>query len=1291
MEDKKTVLPVTPETDREHEVTIKELTIQLRGRDAQVLEVWDPIGEEWVVVARKNLGGEDVSIVTNIFQKGLELPNFRLRNLSQGKVVGTARSKQVQIERIGATKVKIEFPDVASTNGKTPTNTTITIAPGVQEETPADDVGVSQRALSEGGATLNPADVGTLQRSTHNVISFDLTTERTPYGFSAFQLQDENGEWITVSEVIHEAGGYWSDNHIRFSQRKDQEPPKARFITAAEDNIDVAVGGDRQDSSEQFDDGYWSYVDLPDQIGYAGENATAVVMRIRPEKLPETDRQLWSGTVSLEPDNMNGIQHLQVKDEHGDWITVSTGVEAGPVGWTKQDIRFNYYSDDGAPEMRVITSEKDKVYIGKDADHMEGYVNGPSHFWVRLNLPGTDGTTNFTFAGDKVETNTPIAEDPNDVRLANIELQGDGPYGFSELQYKNKDGEWETLSSTNGETNSAFTPLLPPAEWIQKNVSFLYDGSKGAPELRFATSRGDIVDIKDHGPAIVSYDGDDKAFTARIDLDDEAFADGNNATTITFKSDPAPGLQDDDIDTVPQRPESLEDEVNVLLIGLSGGETLTSRSDAIADLEAQQLIHVDTDGTITFRPGNFSDQNRFDIFKASVAADPGTATRPSDLLENLGIGGSDQARIDELGDDDGYLDATDIPILVRIREELGDVASFLRAPDATAENRSSLQFFSTSHRSRGRGLPRVLEFAQPEIFENIRMRDPVSPFTTGKKTDISGVIWEDRNGNRIIDSGEDLVRGAIVFKDDNANGKYDYGEVYELTDIGGHYKFDRTSAGTFMLGADARSRPGLPKAQDRTNHQVDGISGIRASMARSAARFRNNTRRDYYGHDLSVFSVRGENMTGNGVEIFLFEDHFDYWSDPKLSQRKFDQTNFPGSPNPSEFNVNHAKKMSHIITNGAPDAHVTITGGTVGAPEVLELTQIAKDNPSIPFVFNMSSSSNLETTDRSEELLKGLDQDNITIVVAMGNNRDSPIYNQYLRLPNVIAVGGQDNGYSVHPGSGFSPKVTTILDAQFAKRVFDGSGTRLTPESTTATSGSTAYMSSVIAVMQEYAKLKHGRFMRADEVRTVLNRSGRKDFLRRAGGPNQRPGTYRALYLRELKRAIDVLFNQSNIVVSDAPGSGLHLDFSLPGLTARADVENLPTNRDPLALEQALPNYLREMASSDLPNQIDRASLGLSEAGLVFVGAQGLTLREGTAFLLALSRGSDVVSRRANTMANDGGLPFGQAVSVDFENRTFTVDLDNLSLDQRSHIENYIEGSSDLTEDEKQAILGHLG
>lgn len=75
-----------------------------------------------------------------------------------------------------------------------------------------------------------------------------------------------------------------------------------------------------------------------------------------------------------------------------------------------------------------------------------------------------------------------------------------------------------------------------------------------------------------------------------------------------------------------------------------------------------------------------------------------------------------------------------------------------------------------------------------------------SPSTSSSGTGtISGYLWNDTDGDGVVDSNESRTGSRTVFIDANRNGKLDAGEKSTVSDSQGNYKFTGLSAGTYYV------------------------------------------------------------------------------------------------------------------------------------------------------------------------------------------------------------------------------------------------------------------------------------------------------------------------------------------------------------------------------------------------------------------------------------------------------------------------------------------------------------
>ena len=64
---------------------------------------------------------------------------------------------------------------------------------------------------------------------------------------------------------------------------------------------------------------------------------------------------------------------------------------------------------------------------------------------------------------------------------------------------------------------------------------------------------------------------------------------------------------------------------------------------------------------------------------------------------------------------------------------------------------------------------------------------------------IHGIKWKDLNGNGYQDFLEPGLANWKIYLDNNPNGQWDSDEPYQITDIGGHYRFTNLSAGSYTV------------------------------------------------------------------------------------------------------------------------------------------------------------------------------------------------------------------------------------------------------------------------------------------------------------------------------------------------------------------------------------------------------------------------------------------------------------------------------------------------------------
>ena len=101
---------------------------------------------------------------------------------------------------------------------------------------------------------------------------------------------------------------------------------------------------------------------------------------------------------------------------------------------------------------------------------------------------------------------------------------------------------------------------------------------------------------------------------------------------------------------------------------------------------------------------------------------------------------------------------------------------------------------------------------------------------SGVAGSISGVLWNDTNGNGVWDTSETDTGSRVVFIDANGNGKLDKGEVSTTSDANGNFKFTGLKAGTYDISRVfpsgyhlSNSSLGYVSVKVASSQQVSGV------------------------------------------------------------------------------------------------------------------------------------------------------------------------------------------------------------------------------------------------------------------------------------------------------------------------------------------------------------------------------------------------------------------------------------------------------------------------------------
>ncbi|RYD43360.1 MAG: hypothetical protein EOP85_10245, partial [Verrucomicrobiaceae bacterium] len=84
---------------------------------------------------------------------------------------------------------------------------------------------------------------------------------------------------------------------------------------------------------------------------------------------------------------------------------------------------------------------------------------------------------------------------------------------------------------------------------------------------------------------------------------------------------------------------------------------------------------------------------------------------------------------------------------------------------------------------------------------------------------VGDLVWNDRDGDGVVDPGEPGIEGVIVYIDANTDGIFDQAtERYGITNFNGYYLIDNLPAGSYLVRVDISS---LPQGSTQT-HDLDG-------------------------------------------------------------------------------------------------------------------------------------------------------------------------------------------------------------------------------------------------------------------------------------------------------------------------------------------------------------------------------------------------------------------------------------------------------------------------------------
>uniref|UniRef100_UPI00262DF7E7 S8/S53 family peptidase n=1 Tax=uncultured Roseobacter sp. TaxID=114847 RepID=UPI00262DF7E7 len=676
------------------------------------------------------------------------------------------------------------------------------------------------------------------------------------------------------------------------------------------------------------------------------------------------------------------------------------------------------------------------------------------------------------------------------------------------------------------------------------------------------------------------------------------------------------------------------EEARALLSGLNNGQS--PEVTDLARLQNADLIQVNDEGKWSFVPENFTADHRFNIFKAALVAGRFSQNQRSGLLEKIGITQKNQTSINtNIGNNDGHLDALDLPRITAILDQLDDIPGtpplFAAPQPQTIPTGEDIPPVTVRTATNPRGLLLSLRPATVEQLSNIIQ--PAPPFNLEKTSEIKGHVFDDANGNNILDVNEETYQGQRIFIDENANGEFDNSEASVFTDSDGFYSFGDRVSGAHQIGIDDPDFVGKDithKRFDGSGERVDDIPEVPEVSPDPA------TRRAVQFYDLSPFQIDGKALTGTGTRIYVLDGPVDnaheHFIGADIESPDFNLPDDPNTEIPNdEFDLmQHGTAVASVITGGpsaeiqpiAPGAKViSLSSPHVGdegfgkfLSALAAAAEFAKQNPDVPVIVNISFTRdrvlNPHLTNNLFTVLKELEEAGVIVVTSAGNQGqiENVPRDLTLRFPNVIIVTSEDGEAlarnprldgKIHDIAIFYPNIVTVADPSFLRTVAD-----FLPENSdenyrddTGTSYSSPAVAAVLSLGQQYAIRQHGRKLRPEEMQSVINKSG---VLKYNVGSSENPaGFYRVVSIERLIKAIDALLSKDNVLVTDNQSElqgGTHINFvrdlgkPKPETPAKSP-EKRPVGiseaaSDPVAKRQSLDDNLERIIDMDPDNAV---------------------------------------------------------------------------------------------------------
>ena len=203
---------------------------------------------------------------------------------------------------------------------------------------------------------------------------------------------------------------------------------------------------------------------------------------------------------------------------------------------------------------------------------------------------------------------------------------------------------------------------------------------------------------------------------------------------------------------------------------------------------------------------------------------------------------------------------------------------------------------------------------------------PVTTPTPVQQSSISGLKFNDGNGNGTQDAGETGLSGLLVFLDANGNNSLDSGEITVTTDNSGNYSFNNLNAGTYNVREVQRT--GF--TQTTTNPAPINLG---SGESRSGINFGNF-------QNISISGSKFNDLNNNGVldaqepllpnwQVFLDANGDDSLGAAEVNTSTDSLGGYSfGNLGPGTYRVREVNQPGWTRTTANPADIVAVSGGT---------------------------------------------------------------------------------------------------------------------------------------------------------------------------------------------------------------------------------------------------------------------------------------------------------------------------------------------------------------------------